>query len=127
MSDIKIPGSRQTPEIDFQFSSHRLLMAGEAYPENAVAFFTPLTQATAAYLAASGGAPVQVVLGLRYMNSASTKMVFQFLGVLDQAASQGRKVMIEFRHDPDDDTMIEFAEDMRADYPWLNFNLVEMA
>ena len=127
MPDIKIPASRQTPEIDFAFSSHRLSMIGEAYPENAVAFFTPLTQAVADYLARSGNAPVTLNLGLRYMNSASTKMVFQFLGVLDKAASTGRKIVVEFHHEADDDMMIEFAEDMKADYTWLNIELIELA
>ena len=71
--------------------------------------------------------PVTFVLGLKYMNSASTKMVFQLMGVLDKAASGGRKITLEFRHDPDDDMMIEFAEDMKADYVWLNVELLEVA
>jgi uncharacterized protein (DUF362 family) len=127
MPDIKIPASRQTPEIDFAFSRNYLSIVGEAYPENAVTYFTPLTQAVADYLARSGNAPVTLNLGLRYMNSASTKMVFQFMGVLDQAAENGRKITVEFRHDPDDDMMIEFAEDMRTDYTWITIELLEAA
>jgi hypothetical protein len=126
MSDIKITATRQTPEISFEFSRNHLLMTGEVYPENAVAFFTPLTQAVSDYLNRSGDVPVTFVLGLKYMNSASTKMVFQLMGVLDKAASSGRKITLEFRHDPDDDMMIEFAEDMKADYVWLTVELLEV-
>ena len=127
MPDIKIPATRQTPEISFEFSRNHLLMTGEVYPENAVAFFTPLTQAVSDYLSRSGDAPVTFVLGLKYMNSASTKMVFQLMGVLDKAASTGRKITLEFRHDAEDDMMIEFAEDMKSDYVWLNIELLEVA
>jgi hypothetical protein len=126
MSDIKITATRQTPEISFEFSRNHLLMTGEVYPENAVAFFTPLTQAVSDYLNRSGDVPVTFVLGLKYMNSASTKMVFQLMGMLNKAASGGRKITLEFRHDPDDDMMIEFAVDMKADYVWLTVELLEV-
>ena len=54
-------------------------------------------------------------------------LIFQLMGVLDRAASGGRKITLEFRHDPDDDMMIEFAEDMKTDYVWLNIELLEVA
>ena len=125
MDDLFIAATRQSPEIDFRFSQHSLRMAGEAYPENAAAFFSPLVQACDAYLRESGDAPVTIDLALRYLNSASTKLLFQFVGLFDRAASTGRKVTIVFKHDPEDDMLIEFAEDLRSDYSWVDVQLVE--
>jgi hypothetical protein len=127
MDDLFIAATRQSPEVDFRFSQHSLRMAGEAYPENATAFFAPLVQACDAYLTASGDAPVTIDLALRYLNSASTKLLFQFVGLFDRAASTGRKVAIVFQHDPEDDMLIEFAQDLAADYSWVDVKLVETA
>ena len=127
MDDLFIVGSRHSPEVDFRFSQHSLRMAGEAYPENATAFFGPLIQACDAYLKASGDAPVTIDLALRYLNSASTKLLFQFVGLFDRAASTGRKVTIVFKHDPEDDMLIEFAQDLGADYSWVDVKLGELA
>jgi hypothetical protein len=127
MEDLYLNATRQTPEVDFRFSRHHLRMAGEAYPENAAAFFTPLIHACEAYLVQSGDAPVTIDLALRYLNSASTKLLFQFIGVFDRVAAAGRRVVVEFRHDPEDDMLIEFAQDLAADYSWVDVRLVEMA
>lgn len=127
MSDLYVKGTRQSPEVDFRFSENLLIMKGEAYPENAVAFFTPLTQAVASYLEGSGRTPVTVQLDLRYLNSASTKMLFQFIGVLDRAASSGRKIRLEFAYESDDDMLMEFAEDLKTDFTWVDIVLQENA
>ena len=127
MSDLYVKGTRQSPEVDFRFSENFLSLKGEAYPENAVAFFTPLTQAAANYLDASGDVPVTVLLDLRYLNSASTKMLFQFIGVLDKAASTGRTITVEFAYETDDDMLMEFAEDLKTDFTWINIELRETA
>lgn len=127
MDDLFIAATRQSPEADFRFSQHRLSLAGEAYPENAAAFFAPLVQACDVYLKASGDAPVTINLSLRYLNSASTKLLFQFVGLFDKAAAAGRKVTVVFEHDPEDDMLIEFAQDLGADYSWVDVKLVETA
>jgi hypothetical protein len=127
MSDIQIPGTRQTPAVDFRFSAHRLSLTGEAYPENASAFFDPLLAAINAYVANGDSAPISMQLNLLYLNSASTKMVFKLVGPLDQAASQGRAVRLDFAVHEDDEVLRELGEDMHADYPWVDFNFVETA
>ena len=127
MSDLYVKGTRQSPEVDFRFSQNFLSLKGEAYPENAVAFFTPLTQAASGYLESSGNVPVLVQMDLRYLNSASTKMLFQFIGVLDKAASTGRKITIEFAYEADDDMLMEFAEDLKSDFTWVDIQLHELA
>jgi hypothetical protein len=127
MSDIQIPGTRQTPAVDFRFSANSLSLTGEAYPENATAFFDPLLDAINAYLAKGGSDPITMQLSLLYLNSASTKMVFKLVAPLDQAASKGRPVRLNFVVHEDDEMLRELGEDMHADYSWIDFNFVETA
>lgn len=123
MDDLLLPATKHTPRVDFAFSTHTLSLQGEAYPENAVAFFAPLATAIEAYLEAGDAAPLQVRIELRYMNSASTKMIFKLLALLDQAAGRGRAIVLDFAHDADDEMMTEFAEDVAQDFPSLTVRL----
>lgn len=125
MTDIHIPGTRQTPTVDFRFSEHSLKLSGEAYPENAVTFFEPLNAAVEAYLA-EGDAPVSVEFDLRYLNSAATKMIFKLGGVLNKAAER-RKISLRFLVVEDDEMVQDLGADFKADFSWIDFQFVEMA
>lgn len=127
MDDLHIPGTRQSPAVDFWFSQHRFRMQGEAYPENASAFFDPLIAAVSAYAAQGGEAPVQVELRLRYLNSASTKLLFKWVGLWDKLAETGRPVRLVFETAPDDEVLQEFGEDLKADFSWIDVDVVEIA
>jgi len=127
MQDFSLPSSRQTPAIELAFSAHRLRIAGEAYPENAVAFFEPVLEQIRDYLALAHAQPIEAELELRYLNSASTKMIFKLVGLLDQAASKGRKVRLRFVVLDDDEMLQDLGADMRADFSWLDFEFVEVA
>lgn len=43
MQSIRIPAAERTPEVEFDFASGRLSLAGESYPEDTAAFFRPAT------------------------------------------------------------------------------------
>jgi hypothetical protein len=127
MQDFVLPASRQTPAIELAFSAHRLRIAGESYPENAVAFYEPVMDQLRQYLAQAAGAPIAAQFELRYLNSASTKMIFKLAGLLDQAASKGRQVHLRFLVLEDDEMLQDLGADMRADFSWLDFEFVEVA
>lgn len=127
MQNLAIPATRQTPAIDLLVSDPRLRIAGEAYPENAVAFFEPVLKALGDYLARGDAATFEVEFELRYLNSASTKMLFKLAGLLDQAAAKGRRVHVRFIVLEEDEILRELGADMSADYTWLDFEFVEAA
>lgn len=127
MQDISLPATRQTPAIDLKFSAHAIRLAGEAYPENAVAFFEPILEQVRQYLAEGAKAPVRVEFELRYLNSASTKMIFKLAGLFDQAAAKGRKVNLRFLVLDDDEMLQDLGADMKADFTWLDFEFVQAA
>jgi hypothetical protein len=127
MEDILLPASRHTPLVDFRFSQHRLEMRGELYPENAALFFGPLMERVRTYLDRDDADPLNVVLDLLYMNSASTKKLFQLVGMLADAAATGRAVAVEFDCDADNEMIGEFVADLVDDFPGLSIRLATKA
>jgi hypothetical protein len=127
MQDFVIAATRQTPAIELRAAENRLRIAGEAYPENAVSFFEPVLKAVGEHLALARPETFEAEFELRYLNSASTKMVFKLAGLLDQAAAKGRPVHVRFLVLEDDEILQDLGADMRADYTWVDFEFVEMS
>ncbi|WP_077036213.1 DUF1987 domain-containing protein [Pelomonas sp. KK5] len=125
MNDLHIPATSSSPEIEFRFEARQLALRGESFPENAAAFFNPVIAALREYLAepAEGMEPLTVEVALTYFNSSSTKMLFTLFDLLDGAAAGGRRVLLLWQHDSEDDTIREFGEELMADFPNLEVEL----
>ncbi len=116
-----IAATPSSPEIDFRFEQHALSIKGESYPENAAAFYGPLIAAVRAYLEGCSNAAITVNVSLAYFNSSSTKMLFTFFDTLNQAAIDGNQVRLNWYHDEDDDTILEFGQELQQDFTALDF------
>jgi len=119
MQNVYLAPTSATPEIDFRFDSHTLSLKGESYPENAQAFYGPLLDAAGAYLAGCRGAMIRVDVQLAYFNSSSTKLLMSLFEQFNQAALNGNHVVVNWFHDEEDDTILEFGEEIAEDYPAL--------
>lgn len=60
-------------------------------------------------------------IALAYFNSSSTKMLFNLIEVLSEAAEAGRAVALHWYFDEEDDTICEFGEELRDDFPAIGF------
>jgi hypothetical protein len=121
MEPLFIPASPTSPEIDFRFDQNSLSIKGESYPENAAAFYGPLIEQVRAYLAGCGSDAITVNVSLAYFNSSSTKMLFSFFEALNGAALNGNHVRLNWYHDEDDDTILEFGAELQDDFAALDF------
>ncbi|QEI05360.1 DUF1987 domain-containing protein [Pigmentiphaga aceris] len=121
MDNLYIAATATSPEVDFRFDEHLLSLTGESYPENAAAFYTPIIQQLRAYLATCDGAEITANVALAYFNSSSTKMLFSMFDALDQAAQAGNPVKMNWYHDEEDDTILEFGEELQADFQAIDF------
>lgn len=127
MSDLYIPATPETPEVNFDFSSHKLSMVGEAYPENGVEFFSPIINMIQGYLGSLDGDTVEFNFKLTYFNSVCTKMLYKILALLNEyAKDHANGVLINWYHHEDDDMMIEFCDDIQEDFSWVEFNPVPL-
>jgi hypothetical protein len=111
-----------TPEVNFNFSNNSLSLSGEAYPENAAEFFNPILEKLQTYLSSIDNETVTFNVDLTYFNSAATKMLYRLFGLLNDAAAAGNQIILNWYHDEEDVTSLEFGEDIKEEFCELNFN-----
>lgn len=121
-SPLFLAATPSSPEIDFRFEQHTLSIKGESYPENAAAFYGPLIAAVRNYVEACHDTQITVHVSLAYFNSSSTKMLFTLFDTLNQAAVDGNHVRLNWYHDEDDDTILEFGQELQLDFTALDFH-----
>jgi hypothetical protein len=121
MDNLYIAATTTSPEVDFQFDQNVLTFKGESYPENAAAFYAPVIEQLRAYLASCNDAAITVEVTLTYFNSSSTKMLFSVFDALDQAASSGNRVVVRWYRDAEDETILEFGEELQSDFTAIQF------
>jgi hypothetical protein len=121
MKDIYLARTSHSPEVDFRFSANSLSMSGEAYPENANEFFHPILTGLEKYLGAMDGQDIEFHFRLTYFNSAATKMLYSMFELLNESACTSNRVILNWYHDEEDDTILEFGEGIKDDFGALDF------
>jgi SiaC family regulatory phosphoprotein len=123
LENLYVAATADSPEVDFRFKEHLLSLKGESYPENAAAFYGDIIAKTRTYLAqVTPSDYVTVNIALAYFNSSSTKMLFSLFDALNGLAKAGTRVVMNWHHDPDDDTIQEFGFELRDDFAALEFH-----
>ena len=120
MQNVYIDATSTSPGVAFNFSENLLLLRGESYPENASAFFGPIIEALRGYLEQTTDQVIEVIIELTYFNSSSTKVLFNIFDLLNTAA-ENNTVNLHWRYDEDDDTILEFGDDLHEDFPAINY------
>lgn len=121
MENLYIAPTPSSPEVDFKFDANRLSLRGESYPENAAAFYGDIIARLKNYLAAQTGTAIEMNIALAYFNSSSTKMLFNLIEALNDAAEAGNHVVLNWYHDAEDDTILEFGQELSEDFPAIEF------
>jgi hypothetical protein len=122
MENFFIAATATSPEIEFRFDQNVLALRGESYPENAAAFYAPVIERLNAWLNSEASAPITVEVTLTYFNSSSTKMLFSIFDALDRAATSGKDVQVNWYRDEEDETILEFGEELQTDFTAIRFN-----
>ncbi|NJM12141.1 MAG: DUF1987 domain-containing protein [Synechococcaceae cyanobacterium SM1_2_3] len=126
MDNLIIEATRSSPAIEFDADRGQLSLRGESYPENAAAFYAPVFAWLKAFLADLDlSATVTVNLEVLYLNSSSTKVMLNFLDLLDRAAQDGKPVTVNWFYDPENEAVLECGQDFSEELQALTFNLVE--
>lgn len=122
MENLFIAATATSPEIDFRFDENVLSLRGESYPENAAAFYAPVIERLNRWLKACENDAITVEVTLTYFNSSSTKMLFNVFDALERAASAGNEVQVNWYRDAEDETILEFGEELQTDFTSIKFN-----
>lgn len=121
MENLYIAPTPSSPQVDFKFDTRTLSLRGESYPENAAAFYGEVISRLKDYLAQQNGTHIEVNIALAYFNSSSTKMLFNLIAALNDAVEAGNRVTLNWYHDEDDDTILEFGQELSEDFPAIDF------
>lgn len=121
MENLYIAPTPSSPEVDFQFDARTLSLRGESYPENAAAFYGDIIVKLKAFLAEERDTTLEVNIALAYFNSSSTKMLFNLIEALSNAVDDGNQVKLNWFHDEEDDTILEFGQELSEDFPAIAF------
>ncbi|MBS7780994.1 MAG: DUF1987 domain-containing protein [Comamonas sp.] len=121
MENLYIAPTPSSPEVDFKFDARSLSLRGESYPENAAAFYGDIIARLKEFLATQKDISLEVNIALAYFNSSSTKMLFNLIEALSNAAEDGNQVRLNWFHDEEDDTILEFGQELSEDFPAIAF------
>ncbi|MBS4018885.1 MAG: DUF1987 domain-containing protein [Dechloromonas sp.] len=121
METLYIGATPSSPEVNFDFAKHHLSIRGESYPENAAAFYGEIIKRLREYLGNCSQTRITVDISLAYFNSSSTKMLFNIFEAFNSAATAGNEIVLNWYHDEEDDTILEFGQELHIDFPLITF------
>jgi hypothetical protein len=122
LSNLSLPATASSPQVEALEAEGRLLLAGESYPENSFEFFQPVLGWVADFLDRDER-PLAVDLHLTYLNTSSIKCMMDLLDALEEAHLSGRGVAVTWTYDPENDRALDLAEEFKEDLS-LPFALV---
>ncbi|WP_281258129.1 biofilm regulation phosphoprotein SiaC [Zobellella taiwanensis] len=114
MNTLAITATRATPEILCNPATGVVSMQGDSYPENSFEFFNDVIGWVEQYLQQSTR-PLRLELRLIYMNTSSVKAMMDIFDLLESAFGSGREVRVQWFYDPENERVVELAEEFRED------------
>ena len=123
MNNLSIEKTKFTPEVLFDSESGVLTIRGESYPENTATFYKPVFKWLKDYFNSDNNEETKVIIELYYFNSSSSKVLMNLFEELDNAGEQGKKVVVEWVYDPEDEDSLEFGEEFAEDVGHIEFQL----
>ena len=106
MEVLKIAPTEHTPGVEFNPLSGQLKLTGRSLPENAIEFYDPVFEWLDDYIEVAP-AETELHVDLDYLNSISQKMVVEILKNTKKVQNKGKKVMVSWYYDEDDEKMME--------------------
>ncbi len=124
MDNLRIEGTKQTPDIEFNASTGILNISGRSIPENTFEFFNPVLTWLDEY---AGVAPDKTVINvsLEYFNTSSSKYILEIFKRLKNIMNDGKEVLVKWYYEEDDEEMMETGEDYE-DVSGLPFEILEL-
>ncbi len=114
MSTLEIPATDYTPHVFEDSRTGVIWFKGEAYPENASAYFQPITDWIKARIADGGS--LRFAFSLDYLNTSSTKALLDLLAILESYHQRGGAVSVIWYYHADLEVMKETGEELLHDF-----------
>lgn len=118
-----IEATEATPRVVLDFAAQNISFKGESYPEDVNAFYGDIMRAISTHLKASNNASIVVDMDLKYFNSSSTKIFYNFFEMLE-VASEKNSIIVNWHYAEEDDMALETGESFQEDLERVRLNLV---
>ncbi|MCL2203330.1 MAG: DUF1987 domain-containing protein [Defluviitaleaceae bacterium] len=112
-----------TPYILIDEEKNYMRFEGESYLEDVIGFFKEIDEWLTGYLA-SDFTEFTFECAMEYFNSSTTKLLYNFLVMMDKNATAGKTVTVNWIALEDNEIMIECGEDFQEEMERLTFNIV---
>lgn len=104
MDTINLQATDYTPKVILDKENQIFEFSGCSLPEDSVKFYTPIIQWISRYTEYPNE-KTKIVFDLDYVNSSSSKMIIDFLYVLQKAKEKGADIEIIWKYDASDDVI----------------------
>lgn len=108
MEALKLEPYLQTPEIDFNPDSGKMLIRGKSYPGDAVDFYMPLIDWVKEYVK-SKAPKTELICEIEYLNSASQKQLVE-LFVAFKPLAVSNNLLVIWKYEEGDDDILTVGE-----------------
>jgi len=122
MEKIFIEPTRVTPLVNFDPDKGLLEIKGRSSPENSILFYQKILDGLDDF-AQSDKPGFQANFSFEYFNTSSSKCLFDVFKKLSKLDEVGKKLVINWYYEEDDEDMMEAGEDY-ADLLDLEFNFL---
>lgn len=119
LDPLKIEPTEDIPIIDFDAATGILKVEGRALPEDAHAFFRPISEWLQAYIKEPHDSTI-MELRIDYFNSAAARYIFNLLMFLENLAEADKQVNVIWYYKADDEMIKTKGEefDSMLDLPF---------
>lgn len=123
MQKIEVQKTISTPHMIIDEENNYLMLSGESFPENIVNFYAPLTNWLTEYLLTDFPSFL-FDCHLVYFNSSTSKLLMNILGAMNDAALEGKTVIVNWHSSKENDVIIECGEEFGEDFDHLQFHII---
>lgn len=124
MNNLTLSPAKDTLSVICNYQTGVIELEGVSYPQDAADFFNPIFEWLEIYIDQVGAA-ITLNLRINYLNTSSTKCLFDFIDLLEEYYKTGQKVKINWYYEHDDEdikeTGLEFQEDMELPFELLSY------
>jgi len=112
-----------TPYVLIDEEQNYMRLEGQSFHENVIEVFTEINDWLENYLATDFGT-FTFDCAMKYFNSSTVKALFNMLAKMDKAASDTKKVIVNWITTEENEIVTECGEDFRDEVSHITFNLV---
>jgi hypothetical protein len=115
MEILILKGTEETPEIILDKDKPEFRVTGKSYMEDAIAHYDKVISWLNEY-SKNPNPLTNFKFELEYVNTASSKIVFDILDVLDNMHLQGIKILVEWHYYQEDEDMLDLGKEYEETY-----------